>query len=126
MQPSRTTLAFRFVAVDVIGAILYFPVWWYTAGARKAARWCVSRLSGAAVSFGIGVWIKNLFTPMYGQRDIAGRIISFFMRLVTIFFYSFLLLLLVAVMALLFGLWLAVPALVAWQFWRQIVGVLFS
>ncbi len=126
MQPSRTTLALKFVAVDVVGAILYFPVWWYTVGAFQAARWCGNKLRGAAISFGVAVWIKNLFTPMYGQRDIAGRIISFFMRLVTIFFYSFLLLLFAIAVAVLFGLWLLVPALVAWQFWRQSVGVLFS
>lgn len=126
MQPSRTTLALKFVAVDVIGAILYFPVWWYTAGALKAAQWCGNKLKGAATSFGIGVWIKNLFTPMYGQRDISGRIISFFMRLVTIFFYSFLLLLFAIAVAVLFGLWLIVPVFVAWQFWGQFVGVLLS
>ena len=33
---------------------------------------------------GVGVWIRNIFVPMYGSDDIAGRIISFFMRVAMI------------------------------------------
>jgi len=32
------------------------------------------------------VWIKNIFTPMYGQTDWQGKLISFFMRLFQIIF----------------------------------------
>jgi hypothetical protein len=30
----------------------------------------------------VQLWLANLFTPMFGQRDWQGRIISFVMRLV--------------------------------------------
>lgn len=123
MQPSRPALTLRFIAVDVVGVVLYFPVWWYTAGAYRVFRWCWRRLSGAAGAFGIGIWLKNLFTPMYGQRDIASRIISFFMRLVTIVFYAVILAVYAVLLAILAILWIAVPAFIVWQIAIQIRAV---
>lgn len=123
MQPSRSALTLRFLAVDVVGAVVYFPVWWYTVGALKALRWCWGRLSGAATAFGFGIWIRNLFTPMYGQRDIAGRLISFFMRLVTIVFYALILAVLAVLLAVLAVLWLVIPAFIVWQIAVQVRAV---
>jgi len=123
MQPSRSALTLRFLAVDVVGSVLYFPVWWYSVGAFKVLRWCWGRLAGAAAAFGFGIWIRNLFTPMYGQRDIAGRLISFFMRLVTIVFYALILAVLAVLLGVIAMLWLALPALIVWQVAVQLQAV---
>ncbi|KPJ85173.1 hypothetical protein AMJ57_04095 [Parcubacteria bacterium SG8_24] len=124
MAQSRTALAIRYLAVDLVGAVLYFPVWWYTAGAFRAGRYCIGRVRDKARSFGILIWFKNLFTPMFGQYDIASRIISFFMRLAAIIFFSVTLLLLSLLMMLLFILWLALPLAVAYAFFGQLIGLL--
>lgn len=73
-------LAFQKVVIEAILDIFYFPVWWYSGGLVKAGRWCLGFLYGGVEMFAPGVWIKNVFVPMYGQYDWEGRIISFFMR----------------------------------------------
>ena len=35
-------------------------------------------------SLGVLLWLKNLFVPMFGQRDWQGRLVSVFMRLVQV------------------------------------------
>lgn len=119
-------MAVKFVAVDLVGSVLYFPVWWYTGGMVRAVRFCGGVVAGAARTLGFSVWLKNLFVPMFGQRDIASRLISFFMRLVTIAFYSVLLLLLAVVMFAVFLLWLVAPLFVIFEFGNQLLGLLSS
>ncbi|MEY4744919.1 MAG: hypothetical protein RL272_864 [Candidatus Parcubacteria bacterium] len=126
MPQSNAVLAIRYLAVDVVGSILYFPLWWYTAGALRAAKFCAGTVRDKAVAFGIGVWLKNLFTPMYGLRDIQGRIISFFMRLMIVIWYSAVLAVMSVLMFALFLAWLALPAFVAWQLFGQLSGILTS
>ncbi len=75
----------RFVLVDVILEIFYFPVWWYFGGFKKTISFCWKKIKAGEKRLALGIWIKNIFTPMYGQRDIAGRIISFFIRVAQIF-----------------------------------------
>ncbi|MEA3249884.1 MAG: hypothetical protein U9Q03_06070 [Patescibacteria group bacterium] len=119
-------MATKFVAVDLVGSVLYYPIWWYTGGTLRAARFCGGTVAGVAIALGWSVWVKNLFVPMFGQRDIASRLISFFMRLVTIVFYSVLLLLLIVVMFAVFLLWLLLPPFVIYEFGNQLLGLLSS
>ncbi|MFA6603304.1 MAG: hypothetical protein WCT10_00510 [Patescibacteria group bacterium] len=124
MVVSNALLAIRILAVDAVASLLYFPVWWYTAGAWRMARHAAGVVGGFARSFGVRVWLKNLFRPMYGQYDFASRIISFFIRLVMIIFYSAVLAILSAIMAALFLLWLAIPAVIVYGLGIQIVGLI--
>ncbi|HTK04500.1 MAG TPA: hypothetical protein VL500_02860 [Candidatus Eisenbacteria bacterium] len=126
MPQSNAVLAIKYLAVDIVGSFLYFPVWWYTAGALRTGRFCVRTVRGKAAQFGIAVWLRNLFTPMYGLRDWQGRIISFFMRLLIVTWYSIVLFVLSVLMLLCFLAWLAFPLLVAGELMRQLSGVLTS
>jgi hypothetical protein len=72
------------VFYDVGGGLVIAPVFWYTRGLVDAAKWCRNFWFDGWNRFGLGVWAKNLFVPMYGQSDITGRLISIFMRLVEI------------------------------------------
>jgi hypothetical protein len=72
------------VFYDVGGGLVAAPIFWYTRGLADAGKWCVRFWKDGWNRFGLGVWVKNLFIPMYGQTDITGRLISFFMRLVEI------------------------------------------
>lgn len=65
----------------VIVEVLTFPWWWYTTGARGVIRWAGRLLRGWERAVGLRLWAKHLLTPMFGQTDWQGRIISFFMRL---------------------------------------------
>ena len=74
----------KYFVTDLFGGVLFFPVWWYTQGAKLMVLWLGRRARGAKVRLGVGVWIRNLFVPMYGETSFAGRVISFFMRLIMI------------------------------------------
>ena len=76
--------AITFIVVDLVGDFVFFPLWWYTGGfvrmLRRAKRW----LDDVRVMMSIGVWVRNIFVPMFAQYDISGRLISFAVRLANI------------------------------------------
>jgi hypothetical protein len=84
MPSSGTTLAIRYFFVDFLGGIMAFPLWWYTRGLASAVSWVGRSVKTASATLGFNVWVKNLFVPMYGESQLSGRLISFFIRLVMI------------------------------------------
>ena len=99
------------IILQILGEILYFPVWWYSVGFVRAAKSVFRFWKAQEESLGFRVWLKNIFVPMYGQRDIASRIISFVMRLVQIIFRGIVLLLWLVLVILALIFWLAFPIL---------------
>jgi hypothetical protein len=69
---------------DGLFSMFYFPIWWYTKGLLLISNRLLASLSYYAKSTALSVWVKNLFVPMFGQRDWQSRIISFVMRVVMI------------------------------------------
>ncbi len=92
--------------------IFYFPIWWYTQGALHALKKCFKILKEGNASLAPGLWLVNLFVPMYGQFDIQGRIVSFMMRVVQIIARGFALLIWFGLCTVLFIIWLALPVVV--------------
>lgn len=96
------------VLVETIGKFLFFPIWWYSFGLVKLVRLLVHSLEEQYKNWQLGVWVKNLFVPMYGTSDIMGRIISFGVRLFmitvkgSVVFLWFILLLVIFLVYLLF------------------------
>jgi len=88
MESSLFLKSLKFFFKDMIGDVFYFPVWWYTKGLAKAFRKFQGTLRSANESLGLTIWMKNLFTPMFGQTDWQGRLVSFFMRFFQIIFRS--------------------------------------
>jgi len=80
MAQSAPALAIRYFFIDLIGGIVAFPVWWYTHGLVMMAKWAGGSVSSASAYLGLGVWVKNLFVPMYGETSWQGRLISFAVR----------------------------------------------
>lgn len=74
----------KLIFSETIGSILQFPFWWYTEGFLEAMRWCMRGLRYRWDSAGLALWMKNFFVPMYGQYDIAGRLVSVVMRFVVL------------------------------------------
>ena len=74
----------RLFLSETLGSVIRFPFWWYTEGLVEAARWCARGLRFRWESAGIVVWVKNFFVPMYGQHDLAGRLVSVAMRFVVL------------------------------------------
>jgi hypothetical protein len=95
--------------------LLYFPVWWYSLGTKRTFLACTALISDANSNLGPGLWLKNIFVPMFGQTDWQGRITSFFMRLVNVIGRGFGLLIWTAVVWVLFLIWLVLPVFIVFQ-----------
>ena len=95
--------------------ILMFPVWWYGRGLLRLIQNLIQFLKNRQKSLALVVWIKNLFRPMYGQKDWQGKLISFFMRLAQIFFRSIIMLFyfFIAILVLIF--WLVLPVFIIYE-----------
>ncbi|MBN2854453.1 hypothetical protein JXK06_02905, partial [Patescibacteria group bacterium] len=83
---------FSIIILEFLAKILYFPLWWYGVGLIKKIKSLFYFLKSKERELGLGVWAKNILVPMYGQRDFAGRAISFFIRLVQVIFRTIILL----------------------------------
>jgi hypothetical protein len=115
-------LAFQKVIIEAILDIFYFPIWWYSLGLVKAGRWCLGFLQGGAEMFAPGVWIKNVFVPMYGQYDWEGRIISFFMRVFQIIVRSVAMVIWLWITLVIFFGYLAIPLFIINGFYSGYTG----
>lgn len=77
---SRAGSVAQLIVVDLLGSIVWYPVWWYTKGLQKVVRAVLHQLEYRSRSYAFAIWIRNFFVPMYGQYDWSGRLISVFMR----------------------------------------------
>ncbi|TSC84769.1 MAG: Uncharacterized protein G01um101413_153 [Parcubacteria group bacterium Gr01-1014_13] len=107
-------LVLQRLLLEFVLDIIYFPIWWYTKGAMHAGRWCFNLLAQGNANLAPGLWLANLFVPMYGQFDFQGRIISFLMRSVQIFARTVALLVWLTLCLALFFCWLALPILIVY------------
>jgi len=108
------------IIVSLALEIVYFPIWWYSVGFYRLLKNVWNFLCDQEKSLGFSVWAKNIFVPMYGQSDWAGRLISFFVRLVQIIFRGVALLFWIVICILLTIFWLALPLMLLLALFFQI------
>ena len=108
-QNTVTATTLRFVFFEIVGDLLYWPIWWYTRGISRAGLFALAEIKSQARRLGVGVWVKNIFVPMFGQYDIEGRLISFFVRLIQIIIRTVATVLWATIVLLIFGLWVLLP-----------------
>ena len=89
--------------------IFYFPIWWYSKGTIKVLHALHEQFDHVSVKLAVGIWLRNLFVPMFGQTDWQGRLMSIFMRLVNVFFRSFALAIYVIALMLISITWVILP-----------------
>lgn len=107
--------------LDFVGEILYFPFWWYSRGLKKIFLYFWQSTKKLASNLSLKIMLQNLFRPMFGQYDRAGRVISFFMRLILLVSRLVVFLVLSIVYLSILIIWLVIPALLAWQLLRNIL-----
>lgn len=108
-------LVFPRLAAEFFLDLIYFPLWWYTGGILYAVSGCLNLIKTGNANLAPGLWIKNLFVPMFGQRDFQGRAVSVLIRFLNFVFRSIGLLLWVGVVFILLLLWIMVPLLVGYM-----------
>lgn len=99
----------RVVTTGLGSDIIYFPVWWYGAGTYRVLQIIFGQVREQAAAVNLGILVRNLFVPMFGQYDIWGRIISAGVRLVhfaILFIYAVLWTILLIILLL---IWLILP-----------------
>jgi hypothetical protein len=110
------------IVFQTLGNIIYFPFWWYSVGFVETIKKEAIFFRNQEKSLGFSVWLTNIFVPMYGQADIAGRIISFFIRLVQVIARGLALLIWLALVIAGAILWLALPLLLIVALFFQAKG----
>jgi hypothetical protein len=94
-----------------IGGVIFFPMWWYSFGFIRFVTRLIHFWQEEQRALGFSVWFKNIFVPMYGQRDFSGRLISFFIRLFQVIFRGIALIFWALICLFLLLLWLSLPIL---------------
>ena len=100
------------ILARVIWDFLYFPIWWYSAGLLKTLRGVGNFYREQEASLNFLVWFKNIFVPMYGQYDMAGRLVSFFIRLVQIIYRGIAMLVVIIFGVIFTAFYLALPFII--------------
>ncbi len=95
--------------------IIIFPFWWYSIGVKKRFLGLINGANNLFRNLALKLMLTHLFKPMFGERSISGRIISFFMRLLILILRFFLFLLGTTGFFVLFVLWLVLPIISLWQ-----------
>lgn len=105
----------KLIFVDLILEIIYFPLWWYSSGLYRTGVFCLQQIKQQWNNMGLAIHFKFLFKPMYAQRDFAGRVISFFARLIQLVFKLVVFLIFILLFLLIFLLWILLPIIIVWQ-----------
>ncbi|MCB9802417.1 hypothetical protein H6761_00150 [Candidatus Nomurabacteria bacterium] len=106
--------------LDFLGEILYFPFWWYGSGLKKIVLYIWQSTRRLAGNLSLRIMLKNLFRPMYGQYDRAGRAISFFMRIILLFSRLVVFIVLSIMYLCILLVWMILPILILWQLLRNL------
>lgn len=109
--------ALQHALFSLIMQFLFFPIWWYTGGAKKILFFAITEISSIFQSFHIPVLVKFIFAPMFGFRDPASRAISICVRIV-----HFALMLVASAFLSIFWIavlivWLVLPPFTVYQYW---------
>jgi len=115
--------ALKYIFLELIGKIIYFPVWWYTTGTKKVLFFIGRQISALAEALSLKILFKNLLRPMYGDYSRSGRIISFFVRIFHFFFLLLAALIWSVVMIILLIFWLILPILVVYSLIFQLTNI---
>ena len=113
-------IVFQRLAFQFVLDIALFPIWWYTGGLIRVLKGLVHNLADANMVLAPGLWIRNLFVPMYGQRDIGGRVMSIFMRLVNVIARFVALVVWMVILFVVLLCWIVLPAFLLYMFVRSL------
>ena len=119
MTQNFLLLAVRYVLIDLLGEVMYFPIWWYTTGLQKAWELCLRNSRQAGEVTGLTIWLKNIGRPMFAQSDWQARLSSLVMRLVQILIRGLGLIVWLFIIWWWLIIWLLLPAAI-------IYGILFN
>ena len=120
MSHNFGTYSIKIIA-ELISDIIFFPLWWYSRGLLMVVEKILNFLKNREKSLALMIWVKNVFRPMYGQRDWQGYLISIFIRIIQIIFRGFIMMIFVVISIVLLLIWIILPVLVIYEIIFQII-----
>ena len=105
---------------DFLFDFVCFPLWWYTAGMKRALVSVIQLFRDGNLYLAPGLWLKNIFVPMFGQNDLQGRLVSIFMRFINIIGRTIALLIWFVICILIFFIWPLLPVFVIYMFFQSL------
>lgn len=105
-------LVLQRITIQFLFDLVYFPLWWYTGGTKHTGLFCFDLLRRGNARLAPGLWLRNIYVPMFGQYDWQGRLVSFFMRLMNVIIRTILLFFWLNIVIIIFALWLVFPLFV--------------
>ncbi len=100
---------------DVVADVIFFPIWWYTSGLKLMVLNRGTSVVDMEEHLALRLLLLNMFKPMFAQYDRAGRVISFFMRLIILIFRSVYFVIYLALQLLFILMWIALPVFVFYR-----------
>jgi hypothetical protein len=85
---------------------------WYVDGSRAIGRHFMTTLTAADRSFAVAITLRHFFEPLYKDYSIIGRILGIVFRTVRVVIGGVFYLILAIAFAIVYLVWLAVPAFV--------------
>src|SRR3989339_1106037 len=89
MTKPSVSLILKITIIDALREGLLFPFWWYSKGLRDIFTKLFACAKESVSFFGLDIWAKNLFVPMYGETSFTGRFVSFLVRFFMVIARSF-------------------------------------
>lgn len=124
MNDNILVATIKYIFIEVLWDIIYFPVWWYTKGTARIGRYCLESIQFQINRrLALGIWISNIFKPMYGDYTIEGRIISGFMRVIVLLWKLIQMIFWLIFLIILFLAWLILPVVIILFILYQLAGV---
>lgn len=114
-------LVLQRMVLEFLFDLVYFPVWWYTGGAKRMVLFCWHLLGDGNAYLAPGLWLRNIFVPMFGQTDWQGRLVSVFMRLINVIGRSIGLLIWLLVVLVLWILWIIAPLVILYFLYHSFI-----
>lgn len=120
MQTNPVARALRYIGLEFVWGILYFPIWWYSTGTKRMLFFIGREMAELTQSLNLKILAKSLFKPMFGDYSREGRIISIFVRFFHLIFLTFTQLVFTIVLVCLFIIWLLLPVAVVYFIFFQL------
>ena len=116
-QASRMAGSSAVVAAgrEALGELLVAPLWWYTGGLLRVVRWWWAQLGEGAKRLSLRVLISHWMQPMYGQYDVAGRIISLVLRTVVLLWHVLVMNIWIVMVTVALTVYVLLPVVAVWQ-----------
>lgn len=123
MANTLTSRTLPFILRELVGELLFFPVWWYSRGLRLAWNRMLRQWLGMFDRLGLRFLVINLGKPMYGDYTRSGKVISFFFRIILVGWSLLVLSAWSIWVAGLFLLWPVVPIVAGAMLIRQLIPI---